>query len=72
MRQRLSLGRLRTDTEISDISDKHYFDTLNTDIDVSCSQMTINQHMNKSKKIEDRRRQIAVDSHSVVLDLIVY
>ena len=72
MRQRLSLKRLRTDIEISDISDKHYFDTLNIDIDVSCSQMTINQHMNKNKKIENRRRQIVVDSHSVVFDLIAY
>ena len=72
MRQRLFLRRLRIDIEISDIFDKHYFDTLNTDIDVNCSQMTINQHKNKNKKIENRRRQIVVDSHSVVFDLIVY
>ena len=61
--------RLKTDTEISNISDKHYFETSNSDIDMNCNLMMINTHT-KNKKIENRRRQIVVESRSVAHDSV--
>ena len=61
--------RLKTDIEISDISDKHYSETSNFDTDMSCNLMMINTHT-KSKKIENRRRQTIVESRSVVHDFV--
>ena len=58
---------LRIDTEISDIFDKHYSETSNSDTDMSCSLMMINTHT-KSKKTESRQRQIAVESRFVAHD----
>ena len=59
--------RLRTDTEISDTSDKHYSETPNSDTDMSCSLMMISTHT-KNKEIESRRRQTAVESRPVAHD----
>ena len=61
--------RLRIDIEISDIFDKHYFETSNFNIDINCNLMMINTHT-KNKKIENRQRQIAVDSRFVVHDFV--
>ena len=59
--------RLRIDTGISDTSDKHYFETSNSDTDMSCSLTMISTHT-KSKEIEGRQRQTAVESRSVAHD----
>ena len=59
--------RLRIDIEIFDTFDKHYFETSNSDIDMSCSLMMINIHT-KNKKIESRQCQIAVESRFIVHD----
>ena len=58
---------LRIDTEISDISDKHYSETSNSDTDMSCNLMMINIHT-KNKKTEDRQRQTVVESRFVAHD----
>ena len=59
--------RLKTDTEIFDTSDKHYSETSNSDTDMNCSLMMINTHT-KSKKIESRQCQIAVENRFVAHD----
>ena len=59
--------RLKTDTEIFDTSDKHYSETSNSDTDMSCNLTMISTHT-KSKKIEDRQRQIVVENRSVAHD----
>ena len=61
--------RLRIDIEIFDIFDKHYFETSNSNIDMNCNLMMINIHT-KNKKIENRQRQIVVDSRFVVHDSV--
>ena len=55
---------LRIDIEISDTFDKQNFD-----IDMSCNSMTINIRT-KNKEIENRRRQIVVESRFVVHDFV--
>ena len=61
--------RLKIDIEISDIFDKHYSETSNSDTDMNCNLMMINTHT-KNKKIENRRRQIAVESRFVAHDSV--
>ena len=62
---------LKTNIEISDVFDKHYFETSNSDIDISCNLMMINIYT-KSKKIENRQRQIAVENRFVVQDFVYW
>ena len=61
--------RLKIDIEISDIFDKHYFETSNFNIDINYNLMIINIHT-KNKKIENRRRQIVVENRFVVHDFV--
>ena len=61
--------RLKIDIEIFDIFDKHYFETSNSNIDMSCNLMMINTHT-KNKKIKNRRRQIVVENRFVVRDSV--
>ena len=60
---------LKINIEIFDIFDKHYFETSNFDTDMNCNLMMINIYT-KNKKIENRQRQIVVESRFVVHDFI--